>query len=252
MTKSVSVILPCFNAEKFIEKKVKVLFQKLKKYKIKFEIILINDGSSDRTFEELNKIKKKLNFIKIINYRKNKGKSYITKNNINKTKYENVILIDCDLPYFQVFEKIIRKLHSGYDLVLVNRRHKKSKVKKEFFHPYQIVRYFLGNLIGRISCYILNINIEGSDTQAGLKGIKKVKNFKKINFISDKFFLDLEIIFFYLKLKKKIFSVPVSYKIPNESSIKIFSIKNLKIIFELCKVIIYLIFNNKNLQKLKK
>ena len=252
MNKSLSVILPCFNAEKFIEKKVKLLFHKLKQYKIKFEIILINDGSSDKTLEQLIKIKKKLKFIKIVNYKKNKGKSFITKSNMNKTKYKNVILIDCDLPYFQVFEKIIRKLHSGYDLVLVNRRHKKSKIKKEFFHPYQIIRYFIGNFIGKVSCYILNINIEGSDTQAGLKGIRKINNFDKIKFISNKFFLDLEIIFFYLKLKKKLFSVPVSYKIPNESSIKIFSIKNFNIVYELCKVIIYLIFNNKNLLKLKK
>lgn len=252
MKKAVSVILPCFNAENFIEKKTIAIFHKLKKIKIRSEIIIINDGSTDKTFQKLNAIKKKFKSIKIINYKKNKGKSYVIKEIINKTKYENIILIDCDLPYFEVFEKVIKKLISGYDLVLVNRRHKKSKVKKEFFHPYQLVRYFVGNLIGRISCYILNIEIEGSDTQAGLKAIKKIKNFKKINFISEKFFLDLEIIFIYQKLKKKISSVPVIFNVPNESSIKIFSVKNLRIIFELCKVVFYSIFNNKNLQRLKK
>ena len=173
MTKAISLILPCYNAEKFIEKKVFILFHKLKKLKIQHEVILINDGSEDTTLLKLRKLKKKYKKIKIINYIKNKGKSFITKNAINKTKYENIILIDCDLPYFQVFNKVVKKLLTGYDLVLVNRRHQKSRVKKEFFHPYQIIRFFIGNFIGRVSCFILNINISGSDTQAGLKGIKK-------------------------------------------------------------------------------
>ena len=69
MNKSLSVILPCFNAEKFIEKKVKLLFHKLKQCKIKFEIILLMMEVRTR-LEQLIKIKKKLKFIKIVNYKK--------------------------------------------------------------------------------------------------------------------------------------------------------------------------------------
>ena len=80
--------------------------------------------------------------------------------------------------------------------------------------------------------------IEGLDTQAGLKGFKKIKNFKKINFISKLFFFDLELMYIYYISKKKFFPIPVKYEIPKKSSIKIFSfIKNFKIIFELIEVI---------------
>ena len=45
--KSISIIIPCFNDEISIKEKLIFLLQKLKKTKIKYEIIVINDGSSD-------------------------------------------------------------------------------------------------------------------------------------------------------------------------------------------------------------
>ena len=252
MIKSLSVIIPCLNAESFIYKKVIKLSKVLKNLKIKFEIIVINDGSKDNTLREMLKLKKKLKLIKCVNYKSNKGKSYIIKKNIGKTKFNHVILVDCDLPYFQVFKVVVNKLLSGYDLVIVNRRHKKSRLQKESINTYQIVRYFIGNIIGRLSCFLLNIDISQSDTQAGLKGLRKFPKLKKLDFISEKFFLDLEIIYYYSKMKKKIFNVPVVFKIPKKSSIKIFSLKNFAIINELMRVIIALNFSNKNLQLLER
>ena len=252
MNRSLSIIIPCLNAESFIYKKVIKLNERLKKLKTKFEIIVINDGSEDNTLRELLRLKKKLKSVKCVNYKKNKGKSYVIKKNIKKTKFNNVVLVDCDLPYFQVFRTVINKLLSGYDLVIVNRRHKKSKIQKGSFHGYQIIRNFIGNIIGKLSCFLLNINISGSDTQAGLKGLKKFPQFKNLHFISEKFFLDLEIIYYYLKMKKRILSVPVIFKISKKSTIKIISLRNFEIINELIKVIIVLIFSNKNLHLLKK
>ena len=252
MTKSLSVIIPCLNAESFIYKKVIKLNKRLKNLKTKFEIIVINDGSKDNTLRELLRLKKRLKSVKCVHYKRNKGKSYVIKKNINKTKFNNVVLVDCDLPYFQVFRTVVNKLLAGYDLVIVNRRHKKSRVQKGSIHAYQIIRHFIGNIIGKLSCFLLNIDIFGSDTQAGLKGIRKFPKFKNLHFISEKFFLDLEIIYHYLKMKKKIFSVPVIFKIPKKSSIKIFSLKNFEIFNELMRVIIALNFSNKNLHLLRK
>jgi len=252
MIKSLSVIIPCLNAERFIYKKVIKLNKLLKSFKIKFEIIVINDGSKDNTFSEMLRLKKKLKLVKCVNYKRNKGKSYIIKKNINKTRFDHIVLVDCDLPYFQVFKVVVNKLFAGYDLVIVNRRHKKSRVQKGSIHAYQIMRYFIGNIIGKLSCFLLNIDISGGDTQAGLKGLKKFPKFKNLHFISEKFFLDLEIIYYYLKMKKNIFNVPVVFKIPKKSSIKIFSLRNFGIINELIRVIIALNFSNKNLHLLKK
>ena len=236
--KPISVIIPCFDCENTILKDIKKILFKLKRLRLKFEIILVNDGSNDETLQKL-KISRKLNKkIKIISYAVNIGKSFAINKAIKKSKYYHIVLIDNNLPYFEVFEIIIRKLQKNYDLVFVNRRDKKSFVKKRFLTIYQILRFFIGYIISLIIKYKLKFNIKGVDTQAGLKGFKKIKNFNKINFISKIFFLDLELMYTYYIYKKKIFPVPVEYEIPKKSSIKIFSFrKNFKILYELIKVI---------------
>ena len=91
---------------------------------------------------------------------------------------------------------------------------------------YQVIRYFLGTIIALINKKILNLNIEGGDTQAGLKGFKKNKYFNKNKFISKKFFFDLELIHLFSKKKLKIFSIKTIFDINKNSSIKIFNFKN--------------------------
>ena len=60
----VSVIIPCYNAEKYINKCLDVLLNdKLEKK----EIIVINDGSTDKSLNLLNKYKKKYKNIVLLN-----------------------------------------------------------------------------------------------------------------------------------------------------------------------------------------
>ena len=236
--KSVSLIIPTFNDEKTIEKKVFIILKKLEKKQIKFEIVIINDGSTDGTLRKLKKIKLENNCVKLIDNKINLGKSYSVRKALKITKYNNIIISDSDLPYLEVFDKVLFQLSKNYDFVFVNRRHSKSKLKNTNLNFYQLSRYVLGNLVGLIVKILLNLNIDGRDTQAGLKGFKKIKQFNKLKFVSKKFFLDLEIMYYYKKYNKKFFSVPVKYTVPVSSTIKIFSLKkNLVIFFELFKVI---------------
>ena len=235
-----SIIIPTFNDENIIKKKIYLLNKKLKKLPIKYEIIVINDGSKDGTKSEIKKISKKYKLI-LIDNNINKGKSYSINKGLNKSKYENVILTDSNLPYFSSFNKIIKKLDENYDFVFVNRRHKKSKIINRKLNFYQKSRYFIGYIVSLIVRLALNMNIFGGDTQSGLKGFKKIKNFRKLKFISSKFFLDLEIMYYYKKLNKKFYPIPVKYKIDDKSSIKIFSLKkNFEIMIELFRVILNL------------
>ena len=120
---SYSIIVPCYNSEKYIIKNLDLLINSLKKIKVKYEIIIVDDCSLDRTFKLLNKFKKK---IMIIKNKKNIGKSYSLINGVLRSKYKNIILIDSDLPYFEKLKTIMNNLKK-YDLVLVDRTHKKSK-----------------------------------------------------------------------------------------------------------------------------
>lgn len=242
---SISVIIPCYNAEKLIIKNIKKVINKLNKNKNLYEIIIVNDGSTDRTLSEINKLKNSK--IRIISYKKNNGKSYAIRKGLKIAKYKNIIFIDCDLPYFEKFDMVIRKLETGFDFVSIDRKHKKSNLKNNKLNMYQFFRHIVGNIISKIIHLLLPLKLNTYDTQAGLKGIKVFKNFKKLNFFSNKFFLDLELICYFLKKKKFFYFIPVKYEINYNSSIKFFSFNSIKILYELFFVIIFLRFNlNKN------
>ena len=234
-----SIIIPCFNYENNIFKNIKKINSKIKKKFNNYEIIIINDGSTDGTLVQLKKIKKKIKNVKIINNKNNLGKSTSISKGIKISKGKKIFLYDCDLPYWNYINFFLNKL-SNNDFVLIDRKNKKSKLLKRKTSLYQKIRQFIGRVISFIINIFLDINI--LDTQSGMKGFINSKKLKKLNFISKKFFLDVEIIYFMKKNNINPIKIPVKYEIPKNSTIKLFSLKNILIILELFLVLISLKF----------
>ena len=236
-SKKFSFLVPCYNCEKIIFNNGLKLLKKIQRNKINFEIFFINDGSNDGSLAELNKLKKLNNKIKIINFRVNEGKSSVLKKSIKKTSGKIIILYDCDLPYLNYFDRVVKLLNKGNKFVTIDRRAIESKFDYTQSNLYQIFRYLVSKLVNIIISFTILKNFNG-DTQSGLKGFQLIKNFKNQNFLSKKFFLDAEIISFFEKKNIKITSVPIKYKISKTSSIKIFSINNFFYFYELFKIIL--------------
>ncbi len=239
---SISLIIPCYNYEKLISQKYAKIKNKIKKIDNKFEIIFINDGSSDNTLKILKLLRKKDKKIRIISNVTNQGKSFSLIDGIKKSKYKKIVIYDCDLPYFNYFGKVVKNL-SKYSFVYINRKSKESKLNSKLLNSYQIVRF----LIGRLICLIINffcLNLKTGDTQAGLKAFIKPKKFNNIKFLSKKFFFDAEIMIIFHGLNKKMKNIPIKYSVPKDSTIKIFEFKNFIYIYELFKVILFYKFKN--------
>ncbi len=229
----ITFIIPCYNAEGIVNKNYKKLYKFIKGKKIKEKIIYINDGSRDKTIEELRKIKSKN--VEIINNKFNLGKSRSIIKALKIAKTKNIVLIDCDLPYFEYLKTVIRNLNK-YDLVTINRKLKNSVNLDKRKNLYKLIRNFISNLLGFWVEKKLKLNVYG-DTQAGLKAFKMNSHFKKNSFISKYYFLDIELINFFKKNKYKIKLIPVKFKVSDKSSIKFFAFKNLKIILEFFRVL---------------
>lgn len=103
----ISVIVPAYNEEKKIGHVLKSLVNSI----LIDEIIVINDGSSDKTLSIIKKFKK----IILINLKKNHGKSYAITKGIEKSKGEIIIFIDADLTGLNDsnIEKLINPLITG-------------------------------------------------------------------------------------------------------------------------------------------
>ena len=232
-----SFLIPCYNCEKFILSNGLKLLKKIKKFNINFEIFFLNDGSKDSSLQELRKLQFEYNKVKIINFQKNEGKSAVLKKSIKKTKGNIIVFYDCDLPYFNYFNSIIRLLKNGHDFVTIDRRAIQSKFYYANSNLYQIFRYLVSKFVNILISFTILSNFWG-DTQSGLKGFRVIKHLKNQKFISNKFFLDAEIISFFDQKNLKITSVPIKYKISKTSSIRILALNNILYFYELFKIII--------------
>ncbi|OYT32727.1 hypothetical protein B6U93_00750 [Candidatus Woesearchaeota archaeon ex4484_78] len=87
----ISAIMPVYNEEKTVKNVLKVL----NKSKELNEVIVVNDGSTDNSLKEIKKIKSKK--IKILNLKKNIGKSEAVKKAVKKTKSDILFFCDADL-----------------------------------------------------------------------------------------------------------------------------------------------------------
>ena len=229
----ISVIIPCYNFEKNILKNISLLENELKKEFRQYEIIIINDGSSDATQEELGEINN--NKIIILKNNENIGKSYSISRGLKIATGEKIFLYDCDLPYFDYINIFLKKLKIN-KFVIIDRKNKKSLLKKEKTNLYQKIRHLVGNLITHIVCFFLQM--EAIDTQSGMKGFDNLDTLKDKRFISKRFFLDIEIIDYLKRRGVYPIKIPVEFAIPYNSTIKLLDKKNISIILELFKVII--------------
>lgn len=210
MINSISILFPIYNEEKRIENSLKKIdiFLNKKKFK-KIEILLIDDGSTDRTtklinnFLNLTRNKKK---IKLILIKKNSGKGYALMQGVKLAKNDWILTIDIDLSVKLEQLLIWRKKYIKKNTLVYfgSRSHKLSIIKKN------LMRDVLGILFKILSFLFFRLNI--SDTQCGFKLYKKnvaEKVFKKL--IENGYVHDIEIAFRCLKNKFKIKELPVTW-----------------------------------------
>tara|TARA_Y100000591_G_C21684364_1_gene619763 strand:- start:104 stop:850 length:747 start_codon:yes stop_codon:yes gene_type:complete len=217
-----SFVTPVRNQENEIYDNIFKLIKKIRKHSFikKWEILIIDDGSNDKTFKKLVNLKKKEKRIKIFKNFKNMGKGYSIKRGVKyvNVKSDRVVLIDSDIPYYNELSFFLKNLQKK-DLVVINRRDRRSKFIINNNNIYSYLRFFIGNSMNLLFRF-LNLT-DQKDTQAGLKGFnaKYKKLFKRIK--TNGFLFDLELLLLFKNKGIKPFSIPSKYSVSQNSSIKL-------------------------------
>lgn len=124
-----SVVIPVFNEADNVGQLHDEVLKVCKSLKKSFEIIFVNDGSTDDTFKNLKKLKP----IKIINLRTNFGQTSAMDAGIKESKGELIVTLDGDLQNDpQDIPKLIKKLEDGFDVVSGWRKERNDPFMKKF------------------------------------------------------------------------------------------------------------------------
>ena len=195
-----SVIIPVLNEEATI----KTILSKVIDLKDIYEVIVVNDGSTDKTLEILKGLKKSAKYnqkLKIFSHKTNLGKGSAIRTGIKQAKGDFVIIQDADLEYdpneFTKLTSIITKDKAVYG----------SRIMGKGKHAY--LRTYLGNIAITTFCNIL-FGSKLTDSYTCYKLIPS-RIFKSLNLKSTGFEIEAEITAKLLKKKVKIDEVAINY-----------------------------------------
>jgi len=198
----VSIIIPVYNEEKTIGE---IIFRvlRLKIPKIKKEIIVVDDGSTDKTKKILEGFKRKKSEIKIFTHSRNQGKGAAVQNGLKKATGDLILIQDADLEYSpEDIPKLLKPILRNKAEVVYGSRFTGEHRNLFFWH-------MLGN---KFLNFLVNLlyNTTLSDMEVGYKLFRR-EVLEGIILREKRWGFDPEITCKILKKGIKIYEVPISY-----------------------------------------
>lgn len=202
---SIAVIIPMYNEEVSASKCVDKVIYELRKVKKYTKLIVVNDGSKDKTSGILNaKSKLHKNKLEIISYKKNKGYGYALNKGIRKAikeGFEHYITMDSDLTNDpRYIHDFVSAMSPNVDCIKASRYVKGGKVVNVPF--FRRIVSIMGN---RLAGLFFGLGI--SDYTNGFKMVRLSK-LKNVKFRENNFSIILEEIYHLKKSNAKFAEIP--------------------------------------------
>lgn len=228
---SISIIVPAYNEEQRLPESIAKIDTYFASISSPYEIIIVNDGSTDSTAKLATEIASLHSYVRVIHLKKNRGKGYAVRIGTQEAKGQYILFSDADLstPIFEV-EKLLLYLGKGYDIAIGSRKMPHSCI--EVRQPWY--RELMGNLLSIIVHLLV---VPGfSDTQCGFKCLtqksaKKIFREQKI----DGFIFDVEVLYLAHKYGFSVKEVPVIWRDSPKTSVKLIR-DSIKMLLGLLKI----------------
>ncbi len=209
----VTVIIPAYNEERIIQRLVQDTLTAMNTYTKYFEVLVIDDGSNDRTLEKARAIRDP--HLRVIQNEKNMGKTKTLLHGLATVKGDIVSFIDADYQYDpRDLPKVIETVKRSADLCGGYRTRRQDS-------PY---RRFMSMGFNTFDRLLFGIQIR--DVNCGLKAFRK-KSFEAIHlrYLSTKWFIDTEILARYYHKGYIVAEVPIHHYERSEGISKVNGIK---------------------------
>lgn len=227
-----SVIIPAYNEEKRLPRTLAEIDEYLRRQNYDYEILVVNDGSKDKTVEIAKSLVPTVKNLKVTGYEKNQGKGFAVRFGMLEATGDYRLFTDADnSTSIDQVEKMWPEFQKGFDVVIGSR-----DIKGAVLDPPQpwLRHIILGEGFKLYRKFIVGL-WEIQDTQCGFKcfrGRVAESVFPKCRI--SRFAFDPEILVVARKLGFKIKEIPVYWKNDLESKVKPQSI--IKMAFDLIKI----------------
>ena len=198
---SLSVVVPIYNEEQFLEKSVERLIEN----DIYQNILLIDNNSSDNSYEIAKKLQNKYKKISIYKTDNLAGKGVVISFARKLIETSHIIVHDADLEYFpsdivEMFDLAKKNPNS----LILGSRFIGTKKRKNIYR-----RTFFANKI--MSLFFSIINFYSVSDVATCYKLMPSEFFKNTNFKEKGFSIEIEILSKFIKFNKSIIEVPINY-----------------------------------------
>lgn len=203
----ISVVVPAYNEEKRLQVSLPLLWSEMGIQNPRFEILVIDDGSTDGTADVVMEFMRQHEGVRLIRYQQNRGKGYAVRTGVLASKGETVLFCDADLstPVSEI-GKLKQVISEGGDIAIGSRAVADTIIVKR--QPFY--RILMGKTFNKIVQVLATPGI--SDTQCGFKLFTRAA---AINVFSDSridgFGFDVEILFLARKRGLSITEVGVKW-----------------------------------------
>lgn len=200
--KKLTIIIPVFNEEKTIIKVLERINKvNLSQLGIGKEVIVVDDGSVDTTFDKINKNHNGI----ILRHANNQGKGMAIRTGLEEAKGDIIIIQDADLEYHpECYPELIKPILSGQAQVVFGSRFLNGKYPMNMDMPHFLANKFL-TLLANI---LFNIHITDEST---CYKVFKSEAIKGIKLTCRQFEFCPEVIAKLSRGKIKIHEIPISY-----------------------------------------
>lgn len=143
--KKISIVVPVYNSEQSLDKLYKRITETLSTFSQDYEIIFIDDFSSDKSWKKLQELREKDNMVKIIRLQKNFGQANAILCGFNYASGEYIITMDDDLQHPpEEIPKLLNKIQEGFFVVYGKFEIKHhSRIENFFSDMFQVMKRYI-------------------------------------------------------------------------------------------------------------
>tara|TARA_Y100000310_G_scaffold277962_1_gene296105 strand:- start:1234 stop:1953 length:720 start_codon:yes stop_codon:yes gene_type:complete len=203
-----SVVIPAYDEENRLPKTLRAMQSYLEKQSYEYEIVVVSDGSTDKTVQKVREMESEIKNLKLIANEKNRGKGYVVRQGMLASKGEYRLFMDADnATTIDHVEGMWPEFEKGNDIVICSRDIPGAVLAV----PQSWFRKRLGdvfNLIVQVTSGLWGI----WDTQCGFKGFTKEATEAVFPLaVIDRWAFDVELLVIARKKSFKIQEIPVTW-----------------------------------------